>query len=238
MLTTHDMTRQFAIGDIHGCLTALERLDEQLGFGSGDLVVTLGDYVDRGSESRGVIDYLIALRGRCNLVTLRGNHEIMMMMARHDPAIFRDWLICGGDRTMDSYGARSLEEIPAAHWEFLEQTKRYHETARDFFVHANALPHKALSEQPDEVLFWERLVDGPAHVSGRRMICGHTAQRSLLPLQLGAAVCIDTWVYGPGWLTCLETGTGRYWQANQKGDLREGELEEWDGGDLPRRARR
>lgn len=88
--------RQFAIGDIHGCLTALERLDRELCFQADDVVVTLGDYVDRGPDSCGVLDHLIALRSRCQLITLRGNHEVMMLGARDDRSILVPWLYCGG----------------------------------------------------------------------------------------------------------------------------------------------
>ncbi|MGY8686505.1 MAG: metallophosphoesterase, partial [Verrucomicrobiales bacterium] len=67
--------RTFAIGDIHGCLTSLEALAAYADFQSDDIVVTLGDYVDRGPNSKGVIDWLLALRERCQLIHLRGNHE-------------------------------------------------------------------------------------------------------------------------------------------------------------------
>jgi serine/threonine protein phosphatase 1 len=107
----------------------------------------------------------------------------------------------------------------------LADTIRYQVTERDFFVHANARVDLPLEEQPDFNLFWEH-IDGAVspHISGRRMICGHTRQASGLPLDLGYAVCIDTWACGDGWLTCLETGSGIYWQANQQGDLRRGGL--------------
>lgn len=220
--------RQFAIGDIHGCLTPLLALDRELAFGEGDTVVTLGDYVDRGPDSRGVIDYLIGLRQRCHLVTLRGNHEIMMMTARTDRPMLEGWNLCGGGRTLSSYLAVDLQEIPDSHWDFLEGTVRYYVTEKDFFVHANVEAHLPLSEQPDATLFWRHLSEGwiEPHVSGRRMICGHTPQTSGLPLDLGHAVCIDTYAFGTGWLTCLETGTGAYWQANLQGELRRGNLKD------------
>ena len=217
--------RQFAIGDIHGCLTSLQRLDHELAFGDGDTVVTLGDYVDRGPDSRGVIEFLLDLRKRCRLVALRGNHEIMMLRARDDRSWLLNWIACGGDSTLDSYGAAGFQDVPAAHWDFIAGTVRYCETEDDFFVHANALADLPLEDQPAFNLFWEHLgaVVSP-HVSGRRMICGHTRQKSGLPLDLGRAVCIDTNACGGGWLTCLETGSGMYWQANQQGDLRRGSL--------------
>jgi serine/threonine protein phosphatase 1 len=217
--------RQFAIGDIHGCLTALQALDHELAFGDGDTVVTLGDYVDRGPDSRGVIEFLLGLRERCRLVALRGNHEIMMLRASVDRSSLLDWIACGGDKTLDSYGATGFQDVPGSHWEFLASTVRYHVAEHDFFVHANVDPNLPLENQPDFNLFWEHLGGAVSrHVSGRRMICGHTPQTSGLPLDLGHVVCLDTWACGDGWLTCLETSSGKYWQANQQGDLRHGSL--------------
>ena len=227
--------RTLAIGDIHGCLRALDLVVDMVQPQPDDVVVTLGDYVDRGPDSMGVLDRLIELRRQCQLVALRGNHDIMMLNARTDLAVFEDWLGSGGKQTMQSYGleprwASLAAGVPPTHWRFLEDCRAYHETATHFFVHANAYPDIPLAEQPDHMLFWERL--NPEllreHESGKIMMCGHSSQRSGKPLNLGYAVCIDTWVYGHGWLTCLDVRTGQYWQANQQGerDMRMDWLEE------------
>lgn len=216
--------RQFAIGDVHGCSAALRLLDEKLRFRSSDIVVMLGDYVDRGPDSRGVIEYLIELQKRCHLVLLRGNHEIMMMRAREDRSAMVEWLSCGGDKTLDSYQASSFSDLPEAHWQFLASTVPYHESDHDFFVHANAYPDFDLADQPEYMLFWEFLSDTSPHKSGKRMICGHTAQKSGRILDLGHAICIDTHAHGGGWLTCLEIRTGLYWQASQSGQIRDAGL--------------
>jgi serine/threonine protein phosphatase 1 len=96
-------------------------------------------------------------------------------------------------------------------------------------VHANAHPDKALSDQSNLTLFWEKFEGSPAatrpHISGKTLICGHTAQMSGRPKNLGHAICIDTCPYADGWLTCLDVDTGHYWQANQEGASREGTLE-------------
>jgi len=219
--------RVLAIGDVHGCLTALRTLDKRVAFGPEDLVITLGDYVDRGPDSKGVIDYLIALRKRTKLITLRGNHEVMMLSARSQGLdYFEAWLRSGGEPTLLSYGAASLDEIPKPHWEFIESTLPFYETRTHFFVHANVFPHLPLREQPDSVIYWERIsTHEPRHCSGKTMVCGHTPQQSGKPLNLGHTVCIDTWVYGEGWLTCLDVTSGQYWQANQRGEQAEGRLE-------------
>src|SRR5262245_50312650 len=95
--------RTLAIGDIHGCLSALDALLDEVDPQHGDLVVALGDYVDRGPDSKGVLDRLIALEARCRCVALRGNHDVMMMAGREDREQFREWLNYGGKQTLESY---------------------------------------------------------------------------------------------------------------------------------------
>lgn len=223
--------RALAIGDIHGCLRALEALLKEVDPQGDDLVVTLGDYVDRGPDSRGVLDRMEALRGHCRCRTLKGNHDLMMLAAREDLEHFSEWLRCGGKQTLASYHASEdwgplSEAIPARHWRFLkDECVPYHETGTHFFVHANAYPDLPLDEQPDYMLYWETLDAATCpHESGKTMVCGHSVQRSGRPLVLDHAICIDTWVCGDGWLTCLDVGSEVYWQANQRGETRMGTL--------------
>lgn len=213
--------RLFAMGDIHGCANALRLLDQELAFGSGDTVVTLGDYVNRGPGTREVIEHLLELRSRCRLVTLRGNHEVMMLRARDERSFFSKWLTYGGTDTLESYGATTIDDIPAAHWDFIESTVSYHEEEQNFFVHANVVPDLPLDEQPEKTLFWAHFGAPRPHISGRRMLCGHTVQKSGRPLNYGHAVCLDTYAYGGGWLTCLDVATNACWQASQDGALRQ-----------------
>jgi serine/threonine protein phosphatase 1 len=224
--------RTLAIGDIHGCLHALDTLLAAVRPRPDDLVVALGDYCDRGPDTCGVINRLLELRQRVPLVALRGNHEVMMTTARTG-LDRRMWLACGGDTTLASYGGRfgvdaDFERIPEEHWRFVEEELvDWHETEGHIFVHANLYPELPLAEQPDYMLYWERLNEPCRHFSGKVLVCGHSKQYSGLPLNFGCSICIDTGVYDrKGWLTCLEVETGRYWQANQDGELREGRLEE------------
>ena len=101
------MPRTIAIGDIHGCSIALTALIDAIVPQSDDTVVTLGDYVDRGIDSMGVLDQLIELGSRCNLVPILGNHDQMMLHARDGKSDFQFWLNCGGDSALDSYGDSS-----------------------------------------------------------------------------------------------------------------------------------
>lgn len=238
--------RLLAIGDIHGCLNAFTTLLDAVALQSEDRLVTLGDYVDRGPDSRGVLDHLLALRDAGQLVALRGNHDVMMLEGRGGRC--RNWLMCGGKQTLASYGVslesiKSLAEgdgwlgegdleemlakIPSRHFAFLENDcLPYHETNEYIFVHANLHPDLPLPEQPDYMLYWEKMIEAAAHVSGKTMICGHTRQKSGLPLNLGTTICIDTNIYDDGWLTCLDVHTGRIWQANELGKARTGWLDE------------
>lgn len=224
--------RTLAIGDIHGCLRALDSLLESVDLQPGDLLVTLGDYVDRGPDSKGVLQRLVELQARCRLIPLKGNHDLMMLAACEDLEHFNEWLSCGGKQSLESYQATSdweklAQAVPAHHWRFLaDDYLPYHEVDTHFFVHANVHADIPLDEQPDYMLYWETLesADSRPHESGKIMICGHSVQRSGRPLVLDHAVCIDTWVYGDGWLTCLDVDKEVYWQANQLGETRMGTL--------------
>src|SRR5258708_31579174 len=121
--------RTLVIGDIHGCYRALTSLLGEVRPQLGDRVVFLGDYVDRGSEWRSVIECLIRQGEFFSPVFLRGNHEAMLLEARDDPLKANLWQSYGGFETMISYGAPYREDwmnaIPKSHWTFLEQTVRY-----------------------------------------------------------------------------------------------------------------
>lgn len=215
------MPRLLAIGDIHGCATALHTLLEIIPIRSDDTVVTLGDYMNRGPDTRGVVEALIELGQRTRLITLMGNHEQMWLRALDSPEDEEEWKACGGDSTLASYGVKSAREIPPSHQTFFQSCLKYHEEASHFFVHANVEPYAPLDSQTDHTLLCEHLNSAPAaHESGKTMICGHTPQMSGRPRNFGHAVCVDTNVNDGGWLTCLEVQTGRYWQANQHGESR------------------
>jgi serine/threonine protein phosphatase 1 len=153
----------------------------------------------------------------------------MMVQARESKESFRAWQGCGGIFTLASYSpiddGGQLVDVPDSHWEFLENgTVAWYQTDSHFFVHANAYPDCPLEEQPEFMLYWEEFNNPPAHQSGKVMICGHTPQESGKPLNLGHAICIDTWACKNGWLTCLDVGSGMYWQANQRGKTRHNRL--------------
>jgi serine/threonine protein phosphatase 1 len=224
---TNQYERIVAVGDIHGCLQAFQSLLSAIEPGPQDLIVTLGDYVDRGPDSRGVIDRLLQLAEETELLPILGNHEEMLLMVVDGLARPQLWLPHGGVATLDSYGfTGSLDCIPAAHVEFLRQCRDWVELERFFLVHANYDPALPLDQQPQEKLRWESLVaslPGP-HVNGKTAIVGHTADHDGRILDVGHLKCLDTYCYGGQWLTGLDLQSGQVWQTNQRGQLKEQRL--------------
>lgn len=217
--------RHLAIGDVHGCWTALKTLLDFASVGDDDVLVMLGDYVDRGPQSCDVVEWLASRKGRGEVVALRGNHEVMMLAARDRGGKYKDWLEVGGGATLASYSPfeddGKLSDVWDSHWRFLENGLRpYYETETHIFVHAGLDAKTPLHLQPDVLLYWEPFKAKTRHFSGKTMVCGHTRQKSGEPGEGERAVCIDTGVSRGGWLTCLDAATGRCWQANQLGATR------------------
>lgn len=215
--------RIIAIGDIHGCSRALATLLEAVDPQAEDVLVLLGDYVDRGPDSRGVLDQLIALDQRCHSYPLLGNHEEILLSVVAEGASPELWLRYGGAATLDSYGFDGdLGVIPEEHIAFLRGCRDYFETESHFFVHANYLAQVPLSRQPAKTTRWTTLreiIPGP-HCSGKTAVVGHTSDETGEVFSLGHLICIDTFCYGGGWLTALDVTSGQTWAANEQGQLR------------------
>lgn len=224
--------RIISIGDIHGCATALATLIDAIQPTELDTIVFLGDYIDRGPDSKGVLDQIIALGQRCSVVPLMGNHEEMLLaVLAGGQSEIKFWLTFGGAAALASYGwkgrpdlrtadVRSL--IPREHISFVKRCRNYFETAHHIFVHAYYDPDRPLNEQYWQGLRWMSLPSVPVpHCSGKVAIVGHTPQRSGDILDLGCLKVIDTLAHGGGWLTALEVETGRrVWQSNEAGELK------------------
>jgi serine/threonine protein phosphatase 1 len=220
------MSRIIAIGDIHGCHEALERLLESIEPSSDDILIGLGDYVDRGPNPAAVIEILINLVSRCRFIPLIGNHEIMFFKAlQGGKRDFEFWYQHGGFTTLASYGG-NLKRVPQHHFAFLSHCLRYYETDSHFFVHASFEENLPLADQPDDVLFWQHIGDYPPqqHESGKIAIVGHTPQFDGEILSFDHLKVLDTFCYGGQWLSAMEVTTGKIWQANNAGELREDHL--------------
>lgn len=217
-------SRVIAIGDVHGCATALRALIEIIRPQPDDTLIPLGDCVDRGPESRQAVEALLALREQCRLVPLLGNHEEMMLNFLDGRPQPDDWLECGGAATLASYdAARDPSDIPANHLAFIRSWGDCFETDAHFFVHGSYDAARPLAEQRWQTWRWHSLRDMvPApHVSGKIAVVGHTSLKDGEILDLGHVVCIDTYCWGGGWLTALDTTTGQTWQVDRKGRLRQ-----------------
>lgn len=214
------MTR-YVIGDIHGCGKALRGLLGALALSQADEIVFLGDYVDRGPDSRGVIDQLIALQDDVQVRLLRGNHEVMMQAVVQGGLDAATWLRSGGNTTVASYGG-SIAKIPTRHVEFLQNLQRYHETPHEIFVHAMYDPEIAIDLQNDDLTYWTHLPTPPPapHQSGKRVFVGHTPQANGEVLIYSHLVVMDTYCFGGGYLTAMDLDRGRIIQANRHGHVR------------------
>jgi Predicted phosphohydrolases len=214
--------RVIAIGDVHGCLAALDAVLDAIAVERSDSLVFLGDFVDRGPNSAGVLDRLIELRERCFLFTILGNHdELMLDVIEERTWNLGKWLMYGGQQTMQSYKKDTIADIPEEHVKFLKECITFCETDHHFFTHANYLEGKPLAKTPGATLRWESLatrLPGP-HQSKKTAVLGHTARKDGKIFYNGYLLCIDTYCYGTGHLTAFEVNTGEYWQADKSGKL-------------------
>lgn len=222
------MSHIIAIGDIHGCRLSLEALARAADFSSADRLVFLGDYVDRGPDSKGVIDWLIQNTDGKRAAFLRGNHEVMMLEARQNSLKAHTWSSFGGFETLISYGSEYepdwIPTVPESHWRFLAGTQVQVETDDFIFVHGFLDAQRPAAEQDRYKMIWGRCDEMRPHCSGKKVICGHTPQQNGVPGEYDWGVCIDTGAYKGGWLTSIDPVTGEYCQANEAGESRKGNL--------------
>lgn len=211
----------YAIGDVHGCKDLLRELEKRI-FEHGDkiagdkLIVLLGDLVDRGDDSAGVLDLVLSRPpAGFQRISLAGNHEVMFQRFLDDPSPTSDWLGFGGLETLASYGIpisglehlkpraiRALldSHIPEEHVSLLRRLPLSLTLPGTLFVHAGIRPGVPLERQTEDDLLWIRepflSFDFPA---SERVIHGHTPGPE--PVVAGGRICIDTGAYATGVLT-------------------------------------
>lgn len=170
-----------AIGDIHGCALTMDALISRLEPGQGDHLVFIGDYIDRGPDSKGVIERLIKFKDEFNCTFLRGNHE-ELLLGYIDDGEYDLWAINGGIATQQSYGVMGDgATFPGDHIEFIRATEFYLETEEFFFVHAGLRPNltvaENLAEENEHVYLWERgHLKSDSLAWEKTVVCGHTPQ--------------------------------------------------------------
>jgi serine/threonine protein phosphatase 1 len=216
--------RLIAIGDVHGCVHALEKVLEAIEPVPDDRIVFLGDLIDQGKESKEVLELVLKLRDQAQVTLIQGNHEEMLFAARENEQALRYWERCGGVSTLTSYRfSATLADIPASHWELLESCLPYYETDDFIFSHANYVADEPMADLPGYQLRWD-LFDPKKeqpHFSGKTVVVGHTEQKNAEILDLGFAMCIDTVCWKYGWLSAIDLPSREVWQASRWGILRE-----------------
>ncbi|WP_416357055.1 metallophosphoesterase [Aureimonas phyllosphaerae] len=215
----------YAIGDVHGCLGALLDLERAIVKDSArwpgfKLIVMLGDYVDRGPESAGVLAHLskgppVGFRRVC----LCGNHDDLFLRIFQEPSSLHAWLDIGGSKTLQSYGIDfpQLQQelrngsvwatdfirstVPPEHLHGLARLPVSLTTPTWFFAHAGARPGIALERQTDEDLMWIRreFLEAPAGSFDRIVVHGHTP--TAVPYYDAFRIGVDTGAFGGGRLT-------------------------------------
>jgi serine/threonine protein phosphatase 1 len=218
----------YAIGDIHGRSDQLERIIRQISDDAGRLapdskpaLVFLGDYIDRGPDSRGAIDRVLALRAAAQFEvrTLKGNHEAAMLAFMEDPELGPAWTEHGGAQTLASYGVappmrrtdaaewkrardQLLERLPAAHKSFLLKLELVAIYGDYAFVHAGVRPGVPIMEQRERDLLWirEPFLSHPRPFE-KVVVHGHTP--NVEPFLGHNRIGIDTGAYATGVLTGL-----------------------------------
>ncbi len=239
-------TRLYAIGDIHGRADLLRRIHRLIyedachAQAGRKVVVYLGDYIDRGPDSRGVIDLLIhdPIPG-CESVHLKGNHDDCLTRFLVDPKIARLWLSHGGDATLRSYGVappcfpwdfrdiRRAQQalrraLPAEHMAFFRGLRSAYTEGDYLFVHAGIRPGVPLALQTERDMLWigEKFLDSHRD-HGKIVVHGHsiTAGPDVRQNRIG----VDSGAYATGKLTCLILeGTERCFLQARADDIVEG----------------
>ena len=229
------MQHTYAIGDIHGCQRTFAALLEHLPLRTGDRLVLLGDYIDRGPDSKAVLDTIFQRKNEgFELVCLRGNHEQMLLDAIDNPNYeIEFWLRNGGRQTMASFGADRLRDIPEHYIDFFRNTLFFYETEGYLCLHGGPnFDHPDPLEQAADLLWMRRWYDDINYdwLGNRIILHGHTpvgldlirqqyaalAEQQYLNLDNG---CVYAAMSGKGeglgylMAFCLET-KALYWQAN------------------------
>lgn len=214
----------WAVGDVHGCLALYRRLEGQIlsEAGAAATIVLLGDMIDRGPDSRGMIDYLLGVPpSGVRRLALLGNHEDMLLRFLAKPEVSRAWLGFGGVQTLASYGitakddggdeltdlARQLADaMPAEHLDYLRHLPVGFDAGRYLLTHAGAGPEVPMAEQGKGDLTWARHAEvadllPPADLGGRTVVHGHVPVEE--PVMAGWRINVDTGAFATGRLSAV-----------------------------------
>jgi serine/threonine protein phosphatase 1 len=168
---------EYAIADIHGCNKTFRKLLERSRLTAQDTLYLLGDYIDRGPDSRGVLQQIMSLiEGGYGVRPLRGNHEDMILRTyrqQHDDMSWW-WLKEWGDEVLKSFNAQELQQIPETYWSFLGSLPLIAESDRHLFVHGcfDMETVNPLQDSSPFVMLWgsSRHLNG---LNGKQLVSGH-----------------------------------------------------------------
>lgn len=164
----------YVIGDIHGCAKTFIKLLDQIGLNQDDDLYLLGDYIDRGPDSKGVLDKILELQSTGFKVhALRGNHEQMMIDSVLDNTHLRLWLMNGGDEALASFGEEGIADLDPKYMNFVDRTEYFFEVGRYMVVHAglNLTIKNPLTDI--EHMLWSRKKFSKRYLD-KTIIHGHT----------------------------------------------------------------
>lgn len=226
-ITEHTIdSRNIVVGDIHGCSKTFRTLvGEVIKLTRKDTLILLGDYIDKGPDSKGVLDFILKLKDEgFEVIAIRGNHEeLLIKTLEGDNSAKKKWLSNGGDTTLESFGVRSANEIPELYISFLKRMGYYIEMEEAFIVHAgfNFETHDPFADkdsmleirdyQPDEKL-----------LQGKKIIHGHTPVKmdevrqriidnnTLINIDAG---CVFSVKEGKGYLVAIELGSWKLYET-------------------------
>ncbi|MBF0558823.1 MAG: serine/threonine protein phosphatase [Nitrospirae bacterium] len=200
------LKRQIAVGDIHGCFDLLTVLIEKIiGFSPHeDMLIFMGDYIDRGMKVKEVVRYVSELKEKSPdaVILLKGNHEDMAYNALTSGDVEEEmlyWLLNKGDKTITSFGGREQTKehlIP-----FIESLQLYYETDTHIFVHAGIPYGKDLGTATSEELLWDRTL---SYAGEKTLVVGHTPKSKVSYFNNGKIICIDTGAYMTGNLSAYD----------------------------------
>jgi len=225
-ITEANGKRVFAVGDLHGCVDEAEilirHLESEEGLTNEDVVIFVGDYIDRGPSSRGVIELMISLKKQFPRTRfLKGNHEDMLLdFLGFGGKMGEAFLYNGGLETIQSYGIsvfaspeQMVKAFPEDHFNFFNTLESMIKVDRFLCVHAGVNPLRPLTAQNDADIYWIRddFILNP-HPYDVTVVFGHTPHQELL-LDLPYKMGIDTGLVFGNKLTCIELKSGKVIQV-------------------------
>jgi len=210
------LSRLFAIGDIHGCFkTFYELVIREIDLKKKDKLILLGDYIDRGTQSKEVVDFIIDLQAKgFDVVPLTGNHEAMLLSSYNDPSMFYLWSMNSCETTLLSFGVENVLDIGKHYIDFFSGLKYYESIGNFLFVHAGFNDLDADPFNDREHMIWEsRLYYENQVLWGKTIIHGHrpktleyvrkkiSENSGVIPIDTG---CVYGRASGYGYLSALD----------------------------------